>query len=59
MPKASARQLAAKVDELYLRHRTRIPKHQILGAFVAVGLEHVSEVEARLADGNHLDGDQG
>jgi hypothetical protein len=45
-----AERLAAAVDDIHFR--TRRPKHEVLGAALAVALEHQDEIMARLtADG--------
>jgi hypothetical protein len=45
-----AERLAAVVDDIHFR--TRRPKHEVLGAALAVALEHQDEIMARLtADG--------
>lgn len=46
MPKASADQLAAAVDELHFS--TRQPKHVVLAALVAAAVAHQDEARARL-----------
>jgi hypothetical protein len=42
-----AERLAAAVDDIHFR--TRRPKHEVLGATVAVALEHEDEIIGRLA----------
>lgn len=44
-----AERLAAVVDDIHFA--TRRPKHEVLGAAVAVALEHRDDIEARLAAG--------
>lgn len=52
MPKASADELAALVDDVHFA--TRLPKHLIMGAAVNVLRRHRAEIEAeaRSASGN-------
>jgi hypothetical protein len=44
-----ADRLAGLVDDLH--YTTRQPKHVVLGAAVAVALEHLDEIRARLTGG--------
>lgn len=39
----------AAVEEIYLAHRTRVPKHQIIAALLAAAAEQAGDVERRLA----------
>ncbi|MFD6725745.1 hypothetical protein ACWHA6_37815 [Streptomyces anthocyanicus] len=48
MPKESAQALAAAVDDLH--HTARLPKHLVLAELVAVALDNLPEVTARLQD---------
>lgn len=44
----SADRLAAALEDLHFRSRR--PKHEVLGAAVAVALEHEADILARLQD---------
>lgn len=46
LPKDIADELARVVDDLH--YATRRPKHEVLGAIVAVALAHPDEIEQRL-----------
>lgn len=46
LPKNAADELARVVDDLH--YATRRPKHEVLGAIVAVALEHRDEIDQRL-----------
>jgi hypothetical protein len=48
MNRVLADRLAATVDDIHFR--TRRPKHEVLGAAVAVALEHEADIVARLAE---------
>jgi hypothetical protein len=48
MPRESADALAAAVEELH--HVTRKPKHAVMAALVAVALDHLPDVEQRVAE---------
>jgi hypothetical protein len=54
MPKATADQLAAAVDELH--YSTRQPKHVVLAALVAAAVAHQDEARARLEPGGSKNG---